>query len=210
MNIETLKKNLIEDLKPVSPLANTNKQLYRYLILCCSIIIFFSYSVGVREDLTSASDNILYYLELAVLFVLPFSIAYNALVLAIPGRSSVISNFLSLIMLLSWTFIIFSNLGNNTNSNLIEPHYDCMIIVMIATVLFSLVLASMISKSYPTKYTYTYLLTLLSSSSLGALTLHIVCPITSFIHLFYMHYLPVLLVPVIALPIVLYLIRKIY
>lgn len=208
MDIQNLKSKLLEDLKPVRTLADPKIQLFRFLIFCSSIIFLFSFILGIREDFEYAINNNYYYQELIVLILLSFLIAYNALVLAIPGRKIINGLFVSLIVFCSWILIIFSKQEIKPDLHILEPDYYCAIFILISTILFNFVLSAMISKGYPTRYVLTYLYALLSSSSLGAVALHLLCPRTTFDHIFYWHFLPVIIVPIFGLPILLCFIKK--
>jgi hypothetical protein len=194
MNTEQLKDVLVSELGSKYKLANPKVQSKRFIALSFLIIILLTLSVGIREDFSYIFKSTQFYIELIILLTLVYTLVLTTIESATPGvkvlaKISIITTLISL-----WPIYLFFFAEEQVHP-LVEEEYSCSRMVVISTILFGAFFFAMISKNYSTKPKTTVFLGTFTCSTIGGFILHLVCPGTTFNHLFTWHFLPIIGIP---------------
>jgi hypothetical protein len=197
MSHKQLIEALIEDCVPVQRLAPPRVQLMRFSLFVVFYLCIVVSAVSLRADLSEQLRHFDFYRDLLILSLLSTTSGLLTLSLARPGVSSTRSLVVIAILVTSW--VMTTSLSSSHEPYpLSEPDYSCARLVILTMILLGGIFCIMLKSAYCTRPKLTALLALLTCSSVGGLSVQIVCPGSGFSHLFYWHLLPVLIGPLLG------------
>ncbi len=190
---------LSEDLKP------TKRKSWQLPCISWCIMIVFLIIINYFfiSDLFLNSKNSLSNMLLNPIFILGFLTSIFSFLFSIfvslPGRNYILWKYLSLFSFFIWGIIIISEMFIQEDLNFhTNELYHCGSGTFISTILFFIILYYFIKKRFILDFQSAILGGILASSSSGTLCLGFICQIDKPSHIFYAHYLPILIFFLIA------------
>ena len=199
MCIETTKKLLVDNLKPIKRLASPVVLTLRFSLVC--FFYFVLYEVLTNEFSNSlTSDNSFFLISRSIIILSIFFLtALHCFKLSIPG---VVNNYISDILISTlnciWPLTVyFSTSPTFTTPTTSEPDYICSISIILLSILPTLILYTMITTAEIINKLRVLFFGTLSALTAGAFILEYVCPQTTKSHILVWHILPIFILGIV-------------
>ena len=191
-NIDDLIGNLTDELSPVKPMAHPLVRLMPMLAVALAYIGFISYQVGLRNDISSISDNMYFVWEVGLGGLIAFFAAMTSAFLCVPdmrGQKWLIPVSLTLFgVLLAWTMMRGMTEGFSAEHAYYwsDCFYDGAIMGFVPTIV--VVLFSLRGKT--TRPVTMAAMNVLAITGLGYIGLRFTCAMDHVEHAFLFHLVP--------------------
>lgn len=176
---------------------NFNSFFLQYVLLSVLISISLIFLLGLRNDFTLLYLDKNFLAQTLIAFFIFIFVGFVSARSSFPIQIPKSHLFALLAIFLVWPFLIFYFNQGNPDIGLKEHSAMCSTFVFINSLLFGVFTYYFLSRAFVLNTIQTLRLSLLSSASLAFFTLQFICPGTFFSHLFYWHFLPVVIAPLV-------------
>lgn len=196
MKAKELINCLAKDLKPVKVYKPLRLTIVLWLIISFIIVGISAYFLGIRDDIHSRFNSILFLSESLLIFGLSISASYAAFKTCVPG-SKCKKNYYFLIPLTGWILLILFKAVTGIPDQATDALDYSRGIMCISTMakISAIPLILMILTIVPAisiRPKFTGAMVAISCGALGALGLQFTCNISDSLHIFLWHFLPLI------------------
>ena len=203
MSHERLIATLASEATPVKPLPAPHIRMARWILLAIIAIGVAIAWRGLRSNIASALSDSTFIVTNLLILLVAISSAWLAMTMAVPGAlRSALAKWIPIAGLGAWAAILIQQIattGDITSALMTEQVVaGCMFKTYGIAIGPALAIILLAQRAAPLDWRWTAGLASLSALAFGVLGTELICPITSYAHLFNWHFLPVAMMAAVA------------